>query len=56
MLGMVKMPFDNLKKEILAVNEDIVTENMLIQFLNYVPTSEEVDFFFPFLPLFLSFF
>jgi hypothetical protein len=42
MLGMIKMPFKDLKKEILAVNDQIVNDNMLNQFLNYVPTSEEI--------------
>lgn len=43
MLGMIKMPFKDLRKEILAVNDQIVTDNMLNQFLNYVPTSEEIS-------------
>jgi len=42
MLGMIKIPFKDLRKEILAVNDQIVNDNMLNQFLNYVPTSEEV--------------
>ena len=39
---MIKIPFKDLRKEILGVNDQIVTDNMLNQFLNYVPTSEEV--------------
>ena len=42
MLGMIKIPFKDLRKEILGVNDQIVTDNMLNQFLNYVPTSEEI--------------
>jgi len=42
MLGMVKMTFPELKKEILAINDNVVTENLLNQFMNYVPTPEEI--------------
>ena len=48
MLGMIKMTFFEIKEAILTVDDDKLEDNQLVQFLNYVPTPEEVKALEPF--------
>jgi len=42
MLGMVKMTYPEIRQAVLAVEDDKLEENLLVQLSNYVPTPEEV--------------
>jgi len=42
MLGMVKMTFPEIRQAVLAVEDDKLEENLLVQLSNYVPTPDEV--------------
>lgn len=48
MLGMIKMTFFEIKEAILSVDDEKLEDNMLVQFLNYVPTAEETKALEPF--------
>lgn len=41
MLGRVKVAFPELKTAIMEMNEDILNENMIKQFLQFIPTDED---------------
>ena len=43
MLSRVKPKFSELREAILEVKDDIITEQMIKQFLNFVPTTEEAE-------------
>ncbi|KAJ3316974.1 hypothetical protein HDU76_001433 [Blyttiomyces sp. JEL0837] len=43
MLSRVKMPYSEIREAILAVNEDKLSETLLKQFLQFVPTEEEIS-------------
>ena len=48
MLGMIKMTYTEIRAAILAVDDETLEENLLVQFLNYVPTGEEIKSLEPF--------
>lgn len=41
MLGMLKMEYSAIRKAIMSVNDDVLSDNLLSQLLNYIPTPEE---------------
>jgi hypothetical protein len=43
MLGRIKIPFSELRTAILEVNENILTETIVKQFLQFIPTKEEAS-------------
>ncbi|KAI8801981.1 formin homology 2 domain-containing protein [Cladochytrium replicatum] len=43
MLGRIKMPFDDMRAAILGMDMAALSETMIKQFLNYIPSKEEIQ-------------
>lgn len=45
MLGRLKFTFPEIRKAVLQMDQNVLTELMVKQFLEFVPTAEEVSHF-----------
>lgn len=43
MLGRIKLPFPEIRSAILKMDDDLLSENMIKQFLQYIPTKDELE-------------